>query len=708
MSNKTENTNQKTVFSRAFLIYALSGFFALLIIYKLFSIQFSEGEELREKALNLAVKYIDIQARRGNILAEDGSLLATSVPRFDLFVDLSPKTISQKLFDDNIDSLSIYLSGFFKDKTANEYTKILKEERSKGNRYFRLGNNLDYFGMKEVSSFPIFNQGQYKGGLIVVQNDRREMPFDLLAKRTIGFIRDNYWVGIEGAYDSLLRGTDGKRLMKRISGKNWIPVDDQADIKSDDGKDILTTIDINLQDVAETALYTNLQKHDAHHGCVVLMEVETGEVKAIANLQKNSDGSYSEAYNFAIGESYEPGSTFKLISMMIALDDGEISLDDKINTGNGKFKYGKQTMTDSHEGGYGTISVRQAFELSSNIGISSIIVKAYGSNPGKFIEGLYKLGINKPLGLELKGEGIPYIKKPGDRYWSGVSLPWMSIGYELKMTPMQILAVYNAVANNGKMMKPMFVKEIQYAGQTIEKFDPQVLNPAICSQKTVATVQSLLEGVVLRGTATNLKNAVFPIAGKTGTAQISQGGSYKGSGGTEYYASFVGYFPADNPRYSCIVVVNKPKNSSYYGGSVAGPVFLEIAEKIFATQVEMRQQDTVVAKNNDPGCMYSMLRSVNNMYSMLGVSLNERINAQPDDFIYINPASDSLQYRVVNQQGNRLINLKGMTAPDAIAYLEKNGMVVGLKGKGWVVSQSPRPGTPIKSGMKVTLNLGPR
>ncbi|PKP05147.1 MAG: peptidoglycan glycosyltransferase [Bacteroidetes bacterium HGW-Bacteroidetes-6] len=708
MSKKAEDTTQKTVFSRAFLIYALSGVFALLIIYKLFSIQFSEGDELREKAMNLAVKYIDIQARRGNILADDGSLLATSVPRFDLFVDLSPKTISQKLFDDNIDSLSICLHGFFKDKSVDEYKKLLKNERAKSNRYLRIGRNLDYFGMKEVSSFPIFNQGQYRGGLIVIQNDRREMPFELLAKRTIGFIRENYWVGIEGAYDSLLRGTDGKRLMKRISGQNWIPVDDQADIKSDDGKDILTTIDINLQDVAETALYTNLQKHDAHHGCVVLMEVETGEVKAIANLQKLPDGTYAEAYNFAIGESYEPGSTFKLMSMMVALDDGKVSLDDKVNTGNGKFKYGKQTMTDSHEGGLGTISIRQAFELSSNIGISSMIVKAYGANPGKFIEGLYKIGINKPLGLEIKGEGLPYIKKPGDPYWSAVSLPWMSIGYELRMTPMQILVVYNAIANNGKMMKPMFVKEVQYAGQTLTKFEPQILNPAICNQKTVKEVQSLLEGVVLRGTATNLKHAVFPIAGKTGTAQISQGGSYRGSGGPEYYASFVGYFPADHPRYSCIVVVNKPKNSSYYGGSVAAPIFLEIAEKIYATRIEMRQQDTANQVNNDPGCIYSSLQNINTIYSMLGVSLNQKINAQIDDFVYIDPASDTLKYKVVNQQSNRLINLKGMSAPDAIAYLEKNGAVVSLSGKGWVVSQSPRAGTPIKNGMKVKLILGPR
>ena len=277
--------------------------------------------------------------------------------------------------------------------------------------------------MKEVSSFPIFNAGRYRGGLIVVQNDRREMPFGILAKRTIGYIRENLYVGIEGAYEKELRGNDGKRLMKRVSGQNWIPVADNADILPQDGKDVVTTIDIHLQDVAETALYSHLEKHEAHHGCVILMEVKTGEIKAMANLMRMHDGKYYEYYNYAIGEAFEPGSSFKLMSMLVALEDGKINLDDKVNTGNGTFKYGKkEVMTDSHKGGYGTITIRQAFELSSNIGISSSIVKAYGSNPQKFIDGLYKLGINKPLGIELSGEGIPYIKNRNDKTWSTTSL----------------------------------------------------------------------------------------------------------------------------------------------------------------------------------------------------------------------------------------------------------------------------------------------
>jgi len=564
--------------------------------------------------------------------------------------------------------------------------------------------------MKEVASFPIFNTGRYRGGLIVVQNDRREMPFGFLAKRTIGYIRDNFPVGIEGAYEKELRGTDGKQLMKRVSGQNWIPVDDKADILPQDGKDVVTTIDINLQDVAETALASHLEKHEAHHGSVILMEVETGEVKAIANLQRMPDGTYAESYNYAIGEAFEPGSSFKLMSMLVALEDGKVDLEDKVNTGDGTFRYGKkEVMTDSHKGGHGTITIRQAFELSSNIGISSTIVKAYGSNPQKFIDGLYKLGINKPLGLELKGEGIPYIKSRSDKTWSATSLPWMSIGYELRVTPMQILAIYNAVANDGALMKPMFVKELQYAGQTVQKFEPVVLNKSIASKKTIKQAQELLEGVVLRGTATNLKNAVFPIAGKTATAQIASSGGYKNNEGPEYFASFVGYFPADNPRYSCIVVVNRPRKGQYYGGSVAGPVFLEIAEKIYATRVEMRQQDTAeVSVKNEPGCIYSAYSKAIDMYMELGVSLNRKVEAENDDLVYINPGSDSLTYRVSSPDKSRLVNLRGMAATDAISYLESKGAVVSLSGKGWVTSQSPEPGTPIRQGMKVKLTLGPR
>lgn len=706
--NKQEQNTSTSIFSRAFIIYALSGIFTIAIIYSLIKIQFIEGEELRQKAEDLSVKFVDIKARRGNILSDDGSLLATSVPRFNLYVDLSPKTIKDELFNDSIDALSKKMSLYFKDKSASEYKKIFVKERKQKNRYLKVARNLDFFEMKEVSKFPIFNAGRYKGGLIVERNDKREAPFGKLAKRTIGFVRDNYLVGIEGAYDSLLRGVDGKRLMRRVSGSHWVPVDNKDEILQQDGKDIVSTIDIHLQDVAETALESHLAKHEANHGCAILMEVETGEVKAVANLQRMKNGTYAESYNYAIGELYEPGSSFKLMSMMVALEDGKVKLTDKVNTGSGKFTFGKSTMTDSHSGGFGTITVRQAFELSSNIGISSLIVNAYGKNPSKFIDGLYKLGINKPLGLSLKGEGKPYIKNRKDKTWSATSLPWMSIGYELLMTPIQILAVYNAVANDGKLMKPMFVKEVQYAGKPIKKYAPVVLNEAICSKNTISQVQDLLKGVVLNGTAKNLKNAIFPIAGKTATAQIAKGKGYKGKTGAEYYASFVGYFPADNPRYSCIVVVNRPKAGQYYGGTVAAPVFLEIAEKIYATRLEMRQQDTlkIVAKVKS-GSLYAPYRKVTDVYSMLDINFASTPSGYNDDFLFVN--ADTVKYNVSAENSNKkLANLKGMAVSDAIEYLEKNGVIVSISGKGWVKEQYPEAGTPIQDKMKVKLILGLR
>lgn len=702
--NKEVNDTSKSVFRRAFLIYLLSGIFAVFIVARIIRIQFVDGDDLRSEAMNLSVKYIDIQARRGNIYAADGSLLATSVPRFDVHLDLSKKTISEKLFNENVDSLAICMNAFFGNHSAEEYKTKLKSEREAGNRYFLIGRNLDYFELMELRTFPIFREGQFRGGFIVEQNDRRETPFNILARRTIGFVRENYFVGIEGAYDSLLRGTDGKRLMKRVSGNVWLPVDDQADIRPADGKDIITTIDVHLQDVAETALYEHLQTHEADHGCVVLMEVQTGEIKAIANLQRLEDGSYNETYNYAIGESFEPGSSFKLMSMIVGLEDKKFKLDDIVATGNGKIKYANQTMSDAHSGGYGTITVRQAFEYSSNVGISKVIIKAYGSNPGAFINGLYRMGLNKPLGLEINGEGKPFIKSPQDNTWSAVTLPWMSIGYELRLTPMQILAFYNAVANDGKMMKPMFVKEVQYAGQTVKTYNPVVLNPAICSKSTIEQAQSLLEGVVLRGTAQNLKKAIFPIAGKTATAQIAKSGSYTVDG-TDYNASFVGYFPANDPQFSCIVVVNKPTKGQYYGGSVAAPVFLEIAEKVYATNLEMRQRDTLSDIDVKPANIFSKAKVVTFLYSALGISDVNVDTESENDFVRIMQYGDSIASSKPKFNGGRTPDLRGMTAPDAIVLLESMGIKPEISGRGRVSRQIPAAGTPIRSGMKVKLIL---
>ncbi len=439
-----------------------------------------------------------------------------------------------------------------------------------------------------MQALPIFKEGRYKGGMIAEVESKRELPHESLASRTIGNLNkgaSGNVVGLEGAYDTELTGVNGSILKQRLTGGAWMPVHDENYIEPRDGNDIITTIDIELQDVAESALFSQLSRHGAHHGTAILMEVKTGDIKAISNLRIEDDGDYHESYNYAVGESTEPGSTFKLPAFMVALEDGVISLEDSISTGDGTVRYYDKTIRDSHRGGYGTITARTVFENSSNVGTAMIINENYKGRPGDFVDRLYSMGLNDKVGIEIKGEGSPLIRYPGDKYWSGISLPMMSHGYEVQQTPLQILTFYNAVANDGRMMKPRLVKEIRYHGQQVEEFSPRVLKSSICSKATIEKAHELLEGVVERGTATNLRNDTYKIAGKTGTAQIANDKyGYKQDGRVSYQASFVGYFPADNPVYSCIVVVNAPTNSIYYGNLVAGPVFKEIADKVYSSR----------------------------------------------------------------------------------------------------------------------------
>lgn len=697
-------TPDKDVFRRAFVVYLLMLAVAIVIIYRILQIQWSLGPAILENSKKVPVKYITIKPTRGNIYSDDGSLLATSVPRFDIALDFSPKTVSEELFKKEIDSLCIHLSKLFGDKTWLEYKTQLTKIRHNGSRFVYFKKNLDYYQLKQLKQFPIFREGRYRGGFIYERSDRREMPFNLLAKRTIGYIRNDYYVGLEGAYDSVLCGRDGKQLVQSIGGQSWMPINDQEEIKPVDGNDIVTTIDIHLQDVAETALYEQLKENGAHHGCVVLMEVQTGEIKAIANLTRTESGDYYEGYNYAIGESSEPGSTFKLMTMLVALEDHKINLEEKINTGNGVFEYGGQVMKDSHEGGYGTITMRQVFEYSSNIGFIKYIAKAYGANPKQFTDGLYRLGLNKPIGLEIKGEGLPYIKNPKSKDWNKkVSLPWMALGYELSLTPMQTLLIYNAVANDGVMMKPMFVKEIRKADKTIRKIEPTVLNPRLCSKETIEQAQRLLEGVVIRGTAKSLSKAPFPIAGKTGTAQVANNAAgYRKNGGVSYKASFVGYFPADNPRYSCIVVINEPTKGQYYGAAVAAPVFLEIAEKVYSTQLDIHYKDTISRRTGTIPRTAGRRDEIFEVFRIMGRQLNG--SASGSELIKIS-GGDEPQINLIKTNINLVPDVRGLTAKDAVFILEQRGLKVIVRGRGKVNAQSITAGSPVKKGQAIIITL---
>jgi cell division protein FtsI (penicillin-binding protein 3) len=698
---------KRDILWRVYLVYFGLVLFAVLIIWKVFRIQFAEKEALMQKAKEQEIEYFTLEATRGNILARDGSLLAISIPIFEIRMDVNSELISDKFFYDKVDSLSMCLANLFEDKSKAEYRRDLTEARQKGNRYFLVKNHVSYPDLKELRRFPIFRLGKYRGGLIVVRKTTREMPYEDLARRTIGFENSEkgYFVGLEGAYSEYLRGKDGKQLKRRINSGDWIPVADKPDIEPEDGMDILTTIDVNLQDVAEQSLLKNLEENEAFQGCAILMEVNTGEIHAIANLRYDpKDGRYKEIYNYAIGESVEPGSTFKLASVIAALEDGKATPNTMIDVGNGSVTYYNRTMKDVHHFPTSFVTLQQVFEESSNVGISKLITNAYRNEPERYVEHLRRMGLDKPLGIEIPGEGKPYIKDPSDKqYWYGTTLPWMSVGYELTLTPLQVLALYNAVANDGVMVKPLFVKEIQDGGVAFEKHEPVVLNPSICSEKTLREVRSMLEGVVDHGTAKGIKDSLFRIAGKTGTALVAN--KDQGYANKEYNASFVGYFPADNPKYSCIVVVNRPNSGKIYGGSVAAPVFKEIAEKVYATQYDIQQERkaTYSAKVSLPDTTPGNTFDLKTCFTALNYTVST--SALQPEWTQSMGEHNRIIFEPLALYPDTVPDLTGMNLKDAVFLLENRGLVPIVRGKGYVQEQSVMPGTPVIKGSEIILKL---
>jgi cell division protein FtsI (penicillin-binding protein 3) len=481
----------------------------------------------------------------------------------------------------------------------------------------------------------------------------------------------------------------------------WKPINDENEIEPKNGNDIITTIDVNLQDVAQSALRKKLIEHNADHGCAILMEVQTGYIRAIANLTRIEEGVYNETFNYAIGESSEPGSTFKLISMVAAIDDGMVKLEDSVSIG--KTSYFGRDMEDSHIV-FKTVSAKQAFEESSNVGISKLIYRNYSKNPQRFIDKIYQTKINEPLNLDIAGEGKPYIKNTKDKTWSSLSLPWMAIGYEVKISPLQTLTFYNAIANNGKMVKPLFINAIKETGKTVKIFNPEVINEAICSKETVQKAKQMLEGVVEEGTAKSLRNSIYKIAGKTGTAQTLQNGEYR----KVYKASFVGYFPADNPKYSCIVVINAPSKGEYYGGAIAGPVFKEIADKVYATKLDIK--NNIVLSRAPIARIPSSKKSFQNELIYLYKKLNLNTlnnNSHSDSSLVKYLANNSINNNVITEKlKNKIMpNLKGLSLRDAIFFLENAGLNVIVNGKGTISRQSIEPGTKFNKGTKIYLEL---
>ena len=574
-------------------IFFLSLLFSFFLIGKIFYLQNIEVETISKSRIE-AVKNIEVESPRGNIYSDNGDLIVSTVIKYELRWD--SKTPSSTIYHDHIYDLSEELSSYF-HKTQEYFLNYLKDARINNNRYLLIGKNLSITDVNKIKSFPIFNQGVYKGGLIIKEQHTRQSHLGKIAERTIGYekLLDGKYtrIGLEGAYSEYLTGKSGLRLMQKIADGQWKPITTNYKRKPIPGYDIHTTIDTQIQDMVHHELLYQLEKYEADHGTMILMETNSGNIKAISNLGRTSKGKYYEKINYGIWESQEPGSTFKLMSLIAALEDGMISPKDSVDTGNGVLKIYNKEVKDSNRRGYGIIPISKAFEVSSNTGIVKMIYDNYKDNPERFVDRLINMKIDQKINIDIKGEGKPKIPHPSDKDWNGLSLPWMAFGYGVSMTPLQTLTFYNAVANNGEMVKPSFIKSIGSFGEDpIYEIDKEIIMPSICSDETLKSVQIMLKNVVEKpwGTANNIYDKNIKIAGKTGTSQTGYA-----SGEIEYVSSFVGYFPADNPKYSAIVVINKPdKSKGFYGNSVAAPVFKKVAQKIITgipIEIEISKKD---------------------------------------------------------------------------------------------------------------------
>ena len=665
-------TTEKHILNRLYLVAGLMFIFAVAVAVQLLNIQIVDGDKYNQLAEERTYRNFTIPANRGNLYDTNGNLLATSIPKYDIRFDAV--TVTDKNFEDNVVGLSRELSKMF-GKSEGQWVQALRTARANKHRYFPIARNLGYSEYLRVKSFPMFNLGTYKGGMIMEQRTVREHPLGAMAARTVGYDRrddQGYFtrVGLEGAFSPFLEGTDGHRLKQKIAKGQWKPISDNNEVEPKDGYDVISTIDVNIQDIAHHALLAQLVKYEADHGTVVVMETKTGEIKAISNLGRTSQGTYFEKLNYAVGEAHEPGSTFKLMAMMVALEDKVIDTSTVVDTQGGIMTIRRNHVRDSKKGGYGEITAARAFEVSSNVGIVKLIYENYKDKPQKFIDGLNRMNLNKELGISLKGEARPYIPSPGDKTWSALSLPWMAYGYgSVQITPLQTLTFYNAVANDGVMVKPRFIREIREWDKVIVKNEMEVLNPAICSKETIGKVKEMLKNVVERGTAKSLYSPNFSMAGKTGTAQTEYWKEGWASN-RQYISSFVGYFPAEDPKYTSIVIIHKPNNRiGIYGADVSGPVFKRIAQKIYT--------DTPVEDEIE--------------------SLDIKNKVISEDFEKF--------YTTAQNEKKLMPDVTGMPVMDAISLLENLGLKVQIKGNGTVKNQSIAPGEKIKSNQKVDLSL---
>lgn len=680
---------------------------AIAVLGRIIYLQYINPTEIRSE--DISFREENIEAIRGDIMARDGRPMAISVPYYQIRMDLIVP--NKDTFDNNIDELSEALAKFYKNKSAKSYKQELLKARKDGNRYKALGNRLlDYAELEQVKKFPILRLGANRGGLIVEQKYKRNNPYGRLAYRTIGFINTlGVGVGIEGTCDHYLKGTPGKQIVQRVLGGEWKPINGENNIEPQDGYDIKTTIDIEIQEAAEKALREQLAKGDNVEGATALvMEVKTGAIRAIANMKKTGPNRYDESYNYAIGDATEPGSVFKLVTLIALLEDGYVTLDTPIDAGNGKWSYGGHTYSDTRIGGYGLLNVKKAFAKSSNVAFAKLAVEHYGGNEKKYADRVQNMKIGERFNLDIQGEARSTIYSPDEAMWSRSSLTSMSIGYSILVTPLHTLTFYNAIANNGRMMKPYFIENYQQNGEIVKQNNPEEISGAICSKETAEKAKIALRAVVEEGTGSFMNKAPYKIAGKTGTSRIAYGGKigYERNGYRRYQASFAGFFPADNPKYSAIVVLySGDTRSNFYGGSQAGPVFKQIADHIYATSNDWEDPINKGKKINNNLPDISTGKYDTQKMVLAELNINCDLPKSKNGWIEIIKDSTKLTAQSYIPEQDSLVNVVNMGLKDAVYILENQGYKVNFTGYGRVVSQSPEAGSKVKKKSVINLKL---
>jgi len=706
---------RKIMLVRSALVFAIAVIFGGWIWISAAKLQFG-NEEFSAEEMQRNTRKVVVEAVRGNIYANDGSLLATSVPRYELVMDAKVQGCPSDTFAKYIDSFCLLLAQLqdrpywkLRDserKSQQQWKEYLYNLRNRGIHYRVLLKNLGFDQVKEIREWPLVRLGKYKGGIWFIEDSQRMYFLGDLAKRAIGYSRNGVYVGLEGAFDSLLSGVNGERMEQRMPGRIWRPIKLDNLQEPMNGHDIVTTLDVGIQDIAQFALSKALTTSQAAYGCAVVMNVKTGEIKAMANLKRGSDGQYYESQNYAIDQYSEPGSTFKLYSVLNLLEDGYAKAQDSVRVGNGVKHFYDRDMFDDHTPKSPFMTLKEAYIQSSNVGISTFVYNAYNSNRAKFIQRALEMGFNKPLDFDIPGRNAPLIHNPANKKsWSGTTLPWMSIGYECNISPLQTLMLYNAIANNGILMKPFLVKEIRQDGRIIRQQEPTVLNNHLCSQNTVDVITSMMIGVVQNGTAQTIKDAEYLIAGKTGTAKVSNGKNGYKTGA--YNSSFCGFFPADNPQYSIVVWISEPKGRNLYGGQVAAPVFKDIADRIYASHIANQPALQNISLPSVPQILSGRLEPTKLLLNELGIS-SSLIGTINGGWISATDLEHSVSLKSLTPvQPGTMPELRGMGLRDALEILNSLGARVDFEGYGRISAQSLPAGSRISKGQSVTLVLKP-